>query len=597
MRTLLRAIAFLLRLAARTDRSRLTKAAVLMVVGYSATPLIALGVRNFVDASIRLEATLALWLALGIALLLVFELMMEHFAHLSYFELGELEELALNEEIIELSNGSKGLEHFDSPEFADGLVLIREDLAKTRTAFTAVLQLGGIALQIVLTTVILVALSPWLLLLPLAAVPPVLLGRRAQRLIDAAQERTAERTRLSRHLLQVSTTPDAAKEVRLCGAAPELMKRQAEAWREVTAEVWRAQRRGALIRAGGQLVFAIAYGVAISLVVMQGIDGQASVGDAILVITLAVQVSVQVSTALGLLTTLQGTGRTVERLEELRRLAIGRTAEPAPPARRRMPARLREGITLDDVRFAYPGTDRLVLDGVSLHIPAGKSVAVVGENGSGKSTLVKLLCGLYRPTGGRILVDLLDLDEADLAEWRLRVAPLFQDFARFELLLRENVGVGDLPRLRDDEAILAALRRANASRLADLVPGGISGLLGREYGDGMSLSGGQWQALGLARASMRQRPLLLVLDEPAAALDATAEHEIFERYQATAAQTAAESGGVTVFVSHRFSTVRMADLIVVLDGGRIAEFGDHAALMARDGAYAELFRMQARVYQ
>ncbi len=597
MRTLLRAIAFLLRLAARTDRSRLTKAAVLMVVGYSATPLIALGVRNFVDASIRLEATLALWLALGIALLLVFELMMEHFAHLSYFELGELEELALNEEIIELSNGSKGLEHFDSPEFADGLVLIREDLAKTRTAFTAVLQLGGIALQIVLTTVILVALSPWLLLLPLAAVPPVLLGRRAQRLIDAAQERTAERTRLSRHLLQVSTTPDAAKEVRLCGAAPELMKRQAEAWREVTAEVWRAQRRGALIRAGGQLVFAIAYGVAISLVVMQGVDGQASVGDAILVITLAVQVSVQVSTALGLLTTLQGTGRTVERLEELRRLAIGRTAEPAPPARRRMPARLREGITLDDVRFAYPGTDRLVLDGVSLHIPAGKSVAVVGENGSGKSTLVKLLCGLYRPTGGRILVDSLDLDEADLAEWRLRVAPLFQDFARFELLLRENVGVGDLPRLRDDEAILAALRRANASRLADLVPGGISGLLGREYGDGMSLSGGQWQALGLARASMRQRPLLLVLDEPAAALDATAEHEIFERYQATAAQTAAESGGVTVFVSHRFSTVRMANLIVVLDGGRIAEFGDHAALMARDGAYAELFRMQARVYQ
>ncbi|WP_433497238.1 ABC transporter ATP-binding protein [Sphaerimonospora sp. CA-214678] len=597
MRSLLRAIAFLLRLAARTDRSRLTKAAVLMVVGYSATPLIALGVRNFVDASIRLEATLALWLALGIALLLIFELMMEHFAHLSYFELGELEELALNEEIIELSNGSKGLEHFDSPEFADGLVLIREDLAKTRTAFTAVLQLGGIALQIVLTTVILVLLSPWLLLLPLAAVPPVLLGRRAQRLVDAAQERTAEQTRLSRHLLQVSTTPDAAKEVRLCGAAPELMKRQAEAWREVTAEVWRAQRRGALIRAGGQLVFAIAYGVAISLVVMQGINGQATVGDAILVITLAVQVSVQVSTALGLLTTLQGTGRTVERLGELRRLAAGGEAGTAPPARRPMPARLREGIVLDDVRFAYPGTDRLVLDGVSLHIPAGKSVAIVGENGSGKSTLVKLLCGLYRPTGGKILVDSLDLAEADLADWRLRVAPLFQDFARFELLLRENVGVGDLPRLRDDEAILAALRRANASRLADLVPGGISGLLGREYGDGMSLSGGQWQALGLARASMRQRPLLLVLDEPAAALDATAEHEIFERYQATAAQTAAESGGVTVFVSHRFSTVRMADLIVVLDGGVVAELGDHAALMARDGAYAELFRMQARVYQ
>lgn len=653
MRNLFRAIFFLLRLAARLDRTRLVKAAVLMAIGYSATPLIALAVRQFVNASLHWDMSLALWLALAVAILLVFELMMEHFAHLSYFELGELQELALNDEIIKLANGSRGLEHFDNPEFADRLTLVHEDLVKTRTAFTAVLQLGGIGLQTVLTAVILVTLNPWLALLPLAAVPPVILSRRAQRLIDAAQERTAEQTRLSRHLLRLSTTAAAVKEIRLCGAESELISRQAAAWSRVTAEVWRAQRRAALIRAAGQVVFAIAYGVAILLVIAETLSGSANVGDAILLITLAVQVSVQVATALGLLTTLQGTGRTVERLEEMRRITAAQedgrqdppgpaapapahpassapdrpapaapaatsaadptaTARPAaserpaatapsapavrPTPAARVPERLVDGITLENVSFAYPGTGRQVLTDISLHIPAGTSVAVVGENGAGKSTLVKLLCGLYRPTRGRILADSVDLAAVDPAEWRSRVATLFQDFARFELLLRENVGVGELSRM-EDEAILAALESARASAILDKVPGGLDGLLGRGYGDGVELSGGQWQSLGLARASMRRHPLLLALDEPASALDATAEHAIFERYAASAATAAQTSGGITVFVSHRFSTVRMADLIVVLADGRITEAGDHDRLMANGGTYAELFRIQARVYR
>ncbi|MBO4272711.1 ATP-binding cassette domain-containing protein, partial [Microbispora triticiradicis] len=266
---------------------------------------------------------------------------------------------------------------------------------------------------------------------------------------------------------------------------------------------------------------------------------------------------------------------------------------PVPGA---VPTVLREGIRLENVSFVYPGTGKVILEDLSLTIPAGGSVALVGENGAGKSTLVKLLCGLYQPTSGRILVDGTDLRDLPAGEWQARVASLFQDFARFELLLRENVGVGDVARMEDEQAVLRAVELARAGRIVASVPGGLSGLLGHGYGQGTELSMGQWQTLGLARSQMREDPLLLVLDEPAAALDAAAEHAIFERYANLSADTGRRSGGITLFVSHRFSTVRMADMIVVLDRGRVAESGDHRALVTRRGLYAELYELQERIY-
>ncbi len=261
------------------------------------------------------------------------------------------------------------------------------------------------------------------------------------------------------------------------------------------------------------------------------------------------------------------------------------------------PGRLTEGIRLENVGFSYPGSDRPVLRGIDFTIPAGGTLALVGENGAGKSTLVKLLCGLYQPTEGRILVDGTDLRDLPPERWNTKVAPLFQDFARLELLVRENVGIGAVGSIGDDEALGAAMDLAGARGTLDRIEGGLDGLLGRGYGDGAELSGGQWQSLGLARSLVRESPLLLMFDEPASALDATAEHAVFERFGDAAMRARHGAGAVTLFVSHRFSTVRMAERIVVLGDGRVQESGSHEELMERRGVYAELFDLQARVYR
>jgi ABC-type multidrug transport system fused ATPase/permease subunit len=246
-------------------------------------------------------------------------------------------------------------------------------------------------------------------------------------------------------------------------------------------------------------------------------------------------------------------------------------------------------IRFQGVRFTYESSAAPVLDGLDLTISAGSSLAIVGQNGAGKTTLAKLLCRLYEPQEGAITVDGVDLRELDLDGWRARLTPVFQDFVRYELPLRENVAPGGA----DDAAVTRALREAGASSLA-----GIDTVLSRAYEGGTDLSGGQWQRVALARAlcALELGARVVILDEPTAALDAETEHALFERY--AAASRAGNTGGrITVLVSHRFSTVRMADLIVVLDGARVAEIGTHEELMARGGQYAELYGIQAHAYR
>jgi ATP-binding cassette subfamily B protein len=277
-------------------------------------------------------------------------------------------------------------------------------------------------------------------------------------------------------------------------------------------------------------------------------------------------------------------------LEDYAAAAVDRADLPVPE-------RLAEGIRLEHVSFRYPATDRVVLDDVDLTLPAGAVVAIVGENGAGKSTLVKLLCRFYEPTEGRILADGTDLARMPAVGWRERCAGAFQDFFRFELPARHSVGVGDLPRLDDRPAVEQAVARAGADDVVSKLPAGLDTQLGPTWRDGVEVSFGQWQKLALARGFMRDDPLLLVLDEPTAALDAETEHALFERYAATARPAGeAGNGRITVLVSHRFSTVRMADLIVVLDGARVVEFGSHEQLLAQGGQYAELYNIQASAY-
>ncbi|WP_328874756.1 ABC transporter ATP-binding protein/permease [Streptomyces sp. NBC_00287] len=267
-------------------------------------------------------------------------------------------------------------------------------------------------------------------------------------------------------------------------------------------------------------------------------------------------------------------------------------------AGRAAPERLGRGIQLENVSFRYPGSEKPVLEDISLDLPAGKVIALVGENGAGKSSLVKLLCRFYAPTAGTIRVDGTDLAALSSADWRARVSGAFQDFFRFEYPVYQSVGVGDLPRLDDPAATRTALVRAGAEDLVSGLPHGLDTQLGTAWEKGVDLSHGQWQKIALARGFVRDTPLLLVLDEPTSALDAEMEHALFERYaQAARDERQRDSGRITLLVSHRFSTIQMADLIVVLDGSRLVEYGTHEELVARRGQYHDLYSLQASSYR
>ena len=362
------------------------------------------------------------------------------------------------------------------------------------------------------TIALLVTVSPLSAVLPLCAVVPVLLERAAQSAVEGARERAAERLRLAKHLLELATSAGPVRELRVFGAEGEILRRQRDAWDKVTSAMWHAQLKAAAYRAAGQGFFALGYAGAIAGELYRALHGHASAGDLVLVITLAVQVSVQVSGALSVLSLLQVAARTIDRIAALRALAAAplRALRGRRPRRRGGPRRrswrLTRGITLEDVSFCYPGAERPVLSGVSVHIPAGSVLALAGENGAGKSTLVKLLCGLYQPTSGRILIDGQDLAGLDPADWRSRVAALFQDFHRIELTLGESIGHGDIGRAGDTGAVRAAAEKARAEPVLRAVPGGLAGYVGHSYADGTELSGGQWQTVGLARALMRQPP-------------------------------------------------------------------------------------------
>ena len=597
---ILKAARFLLSLAAKLDPWRLFGAVVMMLTGYSAAPLAALSLSRFADDVVSHQGHGAVNLAVLAAALLVVQLMGGHFSHLCSGRLYEQQFAELSIELIEIVSRPPGIEHLDDPAFADQVDLIRNSLFGTAQAFESLLTLSGLLLQIAITEGLLISLDPWLVLLPLFAIPSMFLGKQAQVIVERAREQCAEGVRLTQHFLAIATSAPTAKELRLFGTEEEIQRRQEAVRNTITGRMWKGQAASAALRSLGQFVFTIGAGGTILLVVRQGLEGRATIGGLILVITLAVQVNVQVSGALGQLNVLQAAGRTAERLEILRET----TRKPKPttairPARQanRVSTRLARGITLDEVSFRYPGSPDLVLDNISLEMPASSTVALVGENGAGKSTLVKLLCGLYTPTRGKILLDGTDLSDIAPEEWRARIGALFQDFSRLEFVMRESIGLGEVGLLHDETAIARAVLNARAGDVVAAVPGGLDGVVGYNYKRGTDLSGGQWQTLALARCLMRDHPLLLVLDEPAAALDATAEHALFQRYASSAMNTADVFGGVTMLISHRFSTVLMADTIAVLDSGKLRECGSHEELLANNALYAELFRLQERAHR
>jgi len=501
---------------------------------------------------------------------------------------------ALDKRLMRLMGGIAGLAHHERPEYLDRLELLREQRAELAWMTNATAGVLRVAVQLTASAILLARLQPLLLLLPLVGVVSFALGKRARDLQQGALEETTEAERLRKHLFAQATSAAVGKELRVFGLADTLRERHHAAAGAVMRARDRADWRSAGLQAVDALIYGLAYAGAIGLVLARAVRGEASPGDVVLAAGLAAGLNGIVTTAVGYGTHFLNVLRVAQRylwLEDYARSTRISSVETAPP-----PARLTGGIELRDVSFHYPRTARPLLDGVSVRLPAGAVVALVGENGAGKTTLVKLLCRFYEPDGGAILVDGVDLRRMPVEEWRARVSAAFQDFSRFEFVARETVGVGQLADIADAAAVRAALARGGAAGVPEALPKGLETQLGQAWEGGVDLSGGQWQKLALSRSMMRTDPLLVIFDEPTAALDAQTEHALFERF-AAAARRGESAGAVTVLVSHRFSTVQMADLIVVLDGGRIVEQGSHAELMRRDGLYAELYHLQSRAYR
>jgi ABC-type multidrug transport system fused ATPase/permease subunit len=487
----------------------------------------------------------------------------------------------------------EGLDHLERSEFLDRVTVVQHSAWNLMFGMWIAVDALFNVVKLALLLTLLGTVSPWLLILLVFAAAPIWFDHRGQRLVTRAETGTAELVRLQRHLFNLATGAAGGKEIRVAGAGEEIARRQALAWNEVVRASFRARIGAAGWKLAGWVLFTAGFVSGLTLVVYRTAQGAGTVGDIVLAITIAISLRDAVQDAVFGAGEAMSGSRLIEPYLWLRDYVADH--RPRRTGDRRSPAVLRSGITLDRVTFTYPGVERPALREVSCEIPAGSVVAVVGEYGSGKTTLIKLLCKFYPPDSGAILVDGVDLAELDTTHWRARSSAAFQDFGRFQIRFSETVGLGDLPHLADRDRIEAAVRAADAGPLVDRLPDGLNTQLGRKF-DGVELSEGQWQKTALARASMRTEPLLFVLDEPTASLDAPSEHAIFERYMARSHDLAARTGAVTVIVSHRFSTVTGADLILVLDKGQLVEVGTHTELMVHAGRYAELYGMQAEAY-
>lgn len=499
---------------------------------------------------------------------------------------------AFEVEIARLSASLPGLDHLERPECLDELELLRQRQGLLGTSM-GTLAMTVKALSAGLTVfVLLVVVHPAMLLLVLLALPAIRLARIEQRWRDRAEDESALPARTARHLRGLAYDRDAGMEIRVFGLAGEIERRAASAWRAYRRPLERAERRVALLNLAREAAYVTGAVLAVGFVLGQAVQGEAGAGDVVLAVYLCQQVQSAVMWPLQAVSGLRRTLRTANRYQWLVDYAA-RSARRG--AGRLAPETLTEGITFDDVSFRYPGTNSWVLRHLSLTIPANSVLAVVGENGAGKTTLVKLLSGMYEPTEGRILVDCIDLADLDLDSWRARLTAAFQDFARFEFTARHTVGVGDLAQLDDERHVTGAMVRAGAGDMLPLLPDGLGTQLGSRW-NGIDLSGGQWQKLALARALMRVTPAVTFFDEPTASLDAPSEHALFQRFAAAARRTGGD-GMITVLVSHRFSTVRAADRILVLAGPEAIEYGTHDKLILAGRLYAELYSIQAHSYR
>lgn len=525
------------------------------------------------------------YVALELAVALVGDVM-QRAVNLLESLLGDLFSNRLSVQIMEHA-GAMDLERFEDPEFYDSLERARRQTVGRIGLLSLVLTMGQNLITLASLMAILVTYNVWLLVLLVVAVLPSFVGEThfAGLSYSLLFRWTPERRELD-YLRYVATSDETAKEVKLFGLSDFFTRR----YEALADQYYAANKELATRRAvsGGLLIAlsTVAYYVANGFVIIDTVLGRHTLGDLTMLVG-----SFQRSRAL-ITSVLLRSADMYEQSLFLQDLFTFLETEPhassepgAPP----VPRPITTGFELKNVGFRYPGTDTWALRGVSFSLAPGERIALVGENGAGKTTLVKLLARLYDPSEGRILLDGRDLREYDVETLRRAIGVIFQDFVRYDMLLRENIAVGRIEALDDMRSIEEAAKRSLADQVAEMLDDGFDHMLGRRFDGGVNLSGGEWQKVGLARAYMRDAQIL-ILDEPTAALDARAEYEVFQRF------TELTRDKMAVLISHRFSTVRMADRIVVLEDGHVTEDGTHEELLELGGRYSELFTLQAAGY-
>lgn len=477
---------------------------------------------------------------------------------------------------------------YEDPIFYDRLERAR---VQATDRLGMIQSIGRLVQQVIITislSVAIVLFSPWLLLMLVAGVVPAFLGESHFAFLGYAKNfrQTPIRRQLD-YLRVLGGSKEAAKELKLFGLAPFLTERFSRLSNQIYDEDVALARRRLVAGSFLSIVGTAGYYSAYVFVIWRTITGVLSIGELTFLAGAVQQASSNIQQ---IFSTVSSIADQALFLTDLIAFFEMRPAIASKPNALPAPRPITRGFEFRNVAFRYPGSPRLVLNGLNFHLHPGERVALIGENGEGKTTIVKLLTRLYDPVEGQVLLDGVDLREYNLEDLYREIGVIFQDFMRYEMTARENIAVGRIERLDDLPLIRQSAQKSMAAEVVGRLPYGYEQMLGRRFDGGVDLSGGEWQKVALARAYLRDAQIL-ILDEPTAALDARSEYEVFQRFAELTA------GKMALFISHRFSTVRMADRIVVLENGRIAEDGDHEQLTHLGGRYAEMFELQAASYR
>jgi ATP-binding cassette, subfamily B, bacterial len=480
------------------------------------------------------------------------------------------------------------LASFEDPVFYDKLERARRQTNGRLTLLSSLLNMGQDTLTLISLSAGLIVFSPWLMALLIAAVIPAFLGEtHFTKLTYSVHFQWTPQRRMLDYLRYLGASAQSAKEVKIFGLGRHLAQR----YHQLSNDIYNENKKIAIERAsiGSALnvVSTCGYYGAYVVVLARTLSGGISIGTFTFLTNAFARSRMYIERILSGFNDISEQAIFLQDLFEFFEMQPSIRSNPmAIPA----PRPIRQGFEFRNVNFSYAGSDRLVVQNINFRLYPGEKIALIGENGAGKTTLVKLLARLYDPTAGEIFLDGHDLREYDVEDLRREIGVIFQDYMRYDMLIRENIGFGNIDSLTDHSRMETAARKSLAKDLISRFPNGYDQMVGRRFDGGVDLSGGEWQKLALARAYMREAQLL-ILDEPTATLDARAEYEVFQRFSELT------KGRTAVLISHRFSTVRMADRILVLAGGEIREQGTHEHLLALGGRYAELFELQAAGYR